>query len=111
MSDDMRREVLLREINQGALAGMGSEITEQAADLILAAVDRYDAHALAKAYGELMLAALAAVRCVPKEIVRNGCVEYDGRQVSERLRASVLAIHDLLPEHLRPSVPQEGEKP
>lgn len=38
----MRREIVLREINQGALAGMQSEITEQAADLVLAALDRYD---------------------------------------------------------------------
>ncbi|MCX5253579.1 hypothetical protein OOK27_05250 [Streptomyces canus] len=40
--DDMRRQIVLREINQGALAGMQSEITEQAADLVLAALDRYD---------------------------------------------------------------------
>ncbi|WP_319052656.1 hypothetical protein [Streptomyces europaeiscabiei] len=41
-TDDMRREIVLREINQGALAGMQSEITEQAAGLVLAALDRYD---------------------------------------------------------------------
>lgn len=41
--DDMRREVVLRELNQGALAGFASEVTEQAADLILAALNRYDA--------------------------------------------------------------------
>ncbi|RKN56746.1 hypothetical protein D7231_34615 [Streptomyces klenkii] len=41
----MRREIVLREINQGALAGMQSGITEQAADLVLAALDRYDAWA------------------------------------------------------------------
>ena len=41
--DDMRREVVLRELNQGALAGMHSEVTEQAADLVLAALNRYDA--------------------------------------------------------------------
>lgn len=38
----MRREIVLREINQGALAGMQSGITGQAADLVLAALDRYD---------------------------------------------------------------------
>ncbi|MET9521552.1 hypothetical protein [Streptomyces coeruleorubidus] len=41
--DDMRREVVLRELNQGALAGFQSEVTEQAADLVLAALNRYDA--------------------------------------------------------------------
>ena len=41
--DDMRRQVVLRELNQGALAGLGSEISEQAADLVLAALNRYDA--------------------------------------------------------------------
>lgn len=43
---DMRREIILREINQGALAGMTSRITDQAADLVLAALDRYDEWAL-----------------------------------------------------------------
>lgn len=43
---DMRREIVLREINQGALAGMPSQISEQAADLVLAALDRYDEWAL-----------------------------------------------------------------
>ncbi|MFE0647455.1 hypothetical protein ACFVZH_02540 [Streptomyces sp. NPDC059534] len=42
MTDDMRLQIVLREINQGALAGMQSEISEQAADLVLAALDRYD---------------------------------------------------------------------
>lgn len=41
--DDLRREVVLRELNQGALAGFRSEVTEQAADLVLAALNRYDA--------------------------------------------------------------------
>lgn len=43
---DMRREIVLREINQGALAGMSSAITNQAADAVLAALDRYDEWAL-----------------------------------------------------------------
>jgi hypothetical protein len=47
-ADDMRREIVLREINQGALAGMPSQITEQAADLILKALDRYDTWAAAR---------------------------------------------------------------
>ena len=42
---DMRREIVLREINQGALAGMSSEISEQAADLVLNALDAFDAWA------------------------------------------------------------------
>ncbi len=40
---DMRRQIVLREINQGALAGMQTAITEQAADLVVEALDRYDA--------------------------------------------------------------------
>jgi hypothetical protein len=42
---DMRREIILREINQGALAGISSEISEQAADLVLNALDAFDAWA------------------------------------------------------------------
>jgi hypothetical protein len=51
--DDMRRQIVLREINQGALAGMQSEISEQAADLVLAALDRYDTWAAGKAAARL----------------------------------------------------------
>lgn len=47
--DDMRRQIILRELGQGALAGMRSQISEQAADLVLAALDRYDSWATAKA--------------------------------------------------------------
>lgn len=50
---DMRREIVLREINQGALAGMHSEISEQAADLVLAALDRYDAWKAEQEGGDL----------------------------------------------------------
>jgi hypothetical protein len=39
---DMRREIVLREINQGALAGMPSDITASAADLVLNALDAFD---------------------------------------------------------------------
>lgn len=42
-NDDMRREVVLRELNQGALAGLPAEVTEWAVDLALAALNRYDA--------------------------------------------------------------------
>lgn len=49
--DDMRRQIVLRELGQGALAGMRSEISEQAADLVLAALDRYDGWATAQAAG------------------------------------------------------------
>ncbi|MFE6815972.1 hypothetical protein [Streptomyces sp. NPDC057677] len=47
MTDDMRRQIVLREINQGALAGMPSTVSENAADLVLAALDRYDRWAVA----------------------------------------------------------------
>ncbi|WP_239404661.1 hypothetical protein [Frankia sp. Cj3] len=40
---DMRRQIVLRAINTGALAGMSSEISEYAADLVIDALDRYDA--------------------------------------------------------------------
>jgi hypothetical protein len=50
---DLRREIVLREINQGALAGMHSEITGQAADLVLAALDRYDTWAAGKVTARL----------------------------------------------------------
>ncbi|MEU0659642.1 hypothetical protein [Streptomyces lavendulocolor] len=41
--DDMRREVVLRELNDGVLAGFDSRVTEHAVDLVLAALNRYDA--------------------------------------------------------------------
>jgi hypothetical protein len=50
---DMRREIVLRELNQGALAGMPSEISEQGAGLVLAALDRYDTWAAGKAEARL----------------------------------------------------------
>ncbi len=39
---DMRRQIILRAINQGALAGMSSAISEYAADLVIDALDAYD---------------------------------------------------------------------
>lgn len=39
---DMRIEVVKRELNQGALAGNGSAITEYAAALVVAALDSFD---------------------------------------------------------------------
>lgn len=47
---DMRIEIVKREINQGALAGLGSEITDYAARLIVAALDSYDEHLEAEAF-------------------------------------------------------------
>lgn len=41
---DMRIEVVRRELNQGALAGMHSEVTEHAAALVVAALDAYEQH-------------------------------------------------------------------
>ena len=93
---DMRREVILREVNQGALAGMQVEITEQAADLISAALDRFDAWALRKAVGELVLAAVKAERCIPDGEHRTGCVVYDGAKVRAQLHAAVEAIQELV---------------
>lgn len=42
---DLRREIVLREINEGALAGMPSRITQWAAQHVLDALSRYDAWA------------------------------------------------------------------
>jgi hypothetical protein len=49
---DMRVQVVLREINQGALAGMGSQISEYAAQLVVAALDSFDYEALNRAWGD-----------------------------------------------------------
>lgn len=47
---DMRVEVVKREINQGALAGMGSAITDYAALLIVNALDSFDEEAAKAEY-------------------------------------------------------------
>lgn len=47
----MRIEVVRREINQGALAGLGSEISLYAARLVITALDSFDEAALNYAYG------------------------------------------------------------
>lgn len=51
---DMRIQVVLREINQGALAGLGyqSQIGEYAARLIISALDDFDYQALQTAWGD-----------------------------------------------------------
>lgn len=95
-NQDMRREVVLREINQGALSGIEVDITEQAADLVVSALDRYDSHVLHQVVGELILATVAAERCIPDGKHRTGCVVYDGAQVRERLHRAVEATQDLV---------------
>ncbi len=47
---DMRIEVVKREINQGACAGLGHQITDYAARLVIAALDSYDTDALRAEY-------------------------------------------------------------
>lgn len=49
---DMRIQVALREVNQGALAGMNSQITEYAARLVIAALDTFDYQSLQTAWGD-----------------------------------------------------------
>jgi hypothetical protein len=49
---DMRIQVVLRELNQGALAGLGSEISEYAARLIIQALDSFDYQSLHTAWGD-----------------------------------------------------------
>ena len=49
---DMRIQVVLREINQGALEGFSSEISEYAARLIIQALDDFDYQSLQRAWGD-----------------------------------------------------------
>jgi hypothetical protein len=49
---DMRIQVVLRELNQGALAGMGIQVTEYAARLIITALDDFDYQSLQTAWGD-----------------------------------------------------------
>jgi hypothetical protein len=49
---DMRIEVVKRAINQGALAGMGSEISDYAAWLVIDALDTFDADAEQRAHAQ-----------------------------------------------------------
>jgi hypothetical protein len=48
----MRIEVVKRAINQGALAGMGSEVSDYAAWLVVDALDNFDADAEQRAYAQ-----------------------------------------------------------
>lgn len=48
----MKCRVSTREINQGALAGMGSEISEYAARLVIAALDQFDYQTVQTAWGD-----------------------------------------------------------
>lgn len=48
---DMRIQIVQRAINQGALAGLASEISEYAAWLVVDALDTYDEHTEQAAYG------------------------------------------------------------
>lgn len=49
---DMRVQVVLRELNQGALAGMSSEVSAQAALLVIQALDSFDYQSLQTAWGD-----------------------------------------------------------
>ena len=49
---DMRIEVVKRAINQGALAGMASEISDYAAWLVIDALDSFDADADQRSYAQ-----------------------------------------------------------
>jgi hypothetical protein len=41
---DMRIEIVKHELNQGALAGCGSTVTDYAARLVIAALDSFDSY-------------------------------------------------------------------
>lgn len=49
---DMRIEIVKREINQGALAGFDSKITDYAARLVIAALDSFDEATREAAYAQ-----------------------------------------------------------
>ena len=49
---DMRIQVVMRELNQGALAGCGSAVSEYAARLVIAALDSFDYQSLNTAWGD-----------------------------------------------------------
>lgn len=49
---DLRIEVVKRAINQGALAGMPSEISDYAAWLVIDALDSFDVDARQRAYAQ-----------------------------------------------------------
>ncbi|MEV6014702.1 hypothetical protein [Streptomyces sp. NPDC051997] len=77
---DMRRQIVLRELNQGALAGMPSEISEQGADLVLNALDSYDTWSAGKATARLARIAEAHVpETFPGGLVSGLCVECEQR--------------------------------
>ncbi|HEY9413314.1 MAG TPA: hypothetical protein VIQ30_01020 [Pseudonocardia sp.] len=59
---DMRIEIVKREINQGALAGFESRITEYAALNVINALDSFDQDALRRAHAEGRAAAAADIR-------------------------------------------------
>lgn len=73
---DMRREIVLRELNQGALAGMQSRVSEEGADLVLAALDRYETWAAGKAAARFARIAEAHSKTVAAAGLTDGlCVE------------------------------------
>lgn len=49
---DMRIEIVKRELNQGALAGLGRTITTYAAHLVVAALDNFDEDAVTRAFAK-----------------------------------------------------------
>jgi len=61
-SADLRIEVVKRAINQGALAGMPSEISDYAAWLVIDALDSFDAAAEQRAYAQGLRQGIALER-------------------------------------------------
>lgn len=56
---DMRVQIVMREINQGALAGFSSEISEYAAGLVIQALDTFDYQSVQTAWGDGFRAGIA----------------------------------------------------
>jgi hypothetical protein len=56
---DVRIQVVLRELSQGALAGIDSQVTEYAARLVVAALDSFDYQSLQTAWGDGFRAGMA----------------------------------------------------
>lgn len=59
---DMRIEVVVRAINQGALAGMPSEISDYAAWLVIDALDSFDTDVVQRAYANGLAQGVALER-------------------------------------------------
>lgn len=86
---DMRIEVVKRELNQGALAGFDSAVTDYAARLVIAALDSYEASALQLTYERGVAEGLRlAEETAQKALDKAGKVMWDGGVAEGRRQAT-----------------------